>query len=741
MSLQRGSLLNKRYQIVEILGQGGMGSVYRAIDTNLGMSVAVKENLFTTDEFARQFHREAIILAGLRHANLPRVTDHFVIEGQGQYLVMDYIEGEDLRERMDRLGTLSEVDVIILGVAICQALTYLHSCNPQVVHRDIKPGNVKITPSGHVCLVDFGLAKVVQGTQITTTGARAMTPGYSPPEQYGTARTDHRSDIYSLGATLYVALTGEIPEEALGRAMGQTELTPIRKHRPKVSRRLAFVIEKALELRPDYRYKSAEDFSLALINSKVISERRIQDDLTLTPPPASGAAHSFPSEDLQSKEKISQRRSNRVPDSNPSMLPVSVVLSEPVFKFDTGKRLRRKRSNYLFGLIFIILIIFGGLGLFTLQPEWLKSNISWLVPMAPGREMNEQQLSSLGGDTPTLTATTSPPTQTPQPTPSEGQSGLLAFTPTATLPPSEGVAVAETATPQVEAAITPTLVGGGSGLIAYASNRSGVPQIWLVNVDGSGQRQITEMPDGACQPAWSPDGSLLVFISPCASNQEIYPGASLFLINADGDGLIPLPSTPGGDFDPAWSPDGKQIAFTSLRDYNRAQIYVLNLEDLSVHPVSNNTVQDSQPAWSPDGKRLAFITTRRGPYQVWIMASDGSEATLFSRSRDLKNSRPVWSADGQVILFTQAELIGGVPRLIAVRLTSSQATENRVARDRTPMREGTYSPDGFWIVYEGWPDGDSHNIYIMTANGLARRQLTDEEGYDFDPAWRPAPED
>jgi serine/threonine protein kinase len=218
MTLERDSLLHKRYRIIESLGQGGMGSVYRAVDENLGVDVAVKENLFTTDEYARQFRLEAVILANLRHPNLPRVSDHFIIEDQGQYLVMDFIEGEDLRQRMERVGLLSEEDVIHIGASMCDALGYLHARRPAILHRDLKPGNVKITPDGHIFLVDFGLAKVVNlGSQATTTGARAMTPGYSPPEQYGTARTDQRTDIYSLGATLYAALTGSIPEDGLAR--------------------------------------------------------------------------------------------------------------------------------------------------------------------------------------------------------------------------------------------------------------------------------------------------------------------------------------------------------------------------------------------------------------------------------------------------------------------------------------------------------------------------------------------
>ena len=233
MTLERGTLLHKRYRIVEILGQGGMGSVYRAVDENLGVDVAVKENLFTTDEYARQFRLEAVILASLRHPNLPRVSDHFAVGDQGQYLIMDFIEGEDLRQRMERMGTVTEDDAVMVGAAMCDALSYLHTRKPSILHRDIKPGNVKITSDGNIYLVDFGLAKLVQGTQATTTGARAMTPGYSPPEQYGTARTDPRTDVYSLGATLYAALTGMIPEDGLARAMDNAQLTPLRKRNPK----------------------------------------------------------------------------------------------------------------------------------------------------------------------------------------------------------------------------------------------------------------------------------------------------------------------------------------------------------------------------------------------------------------------------------------------------------------------------------------------------------------------------
>src|SRR3990172_4861871 len=291
MTLDRDSLLNNRYRIVEILGQGGMGSIYRAVDENLGVDVAVKENLFTTDEYARQFRLEAVILANLRHPNLPRVTDHFVIGDEGQYLVMDYIEGEDLRQRMERLGNITEDEAILIGAAVCDALNYLHTRKPAILHRDLKPGNVKITPHSHIFLVDFGLAKVLHGSQVTTTGARAMTPGYSPPEQYGTARTDPRTDIYSLGATLYAALSGIIPEDGLARAMDNTQLTPLRKRNSKVSRRLAASIEKAMGIDPADRFQNAEEFKRSLLGPKTKTQH-LPDDSVVEPAPQDAAEES-----------------------------------------------------------------------------------------------------------------------------------------------------------------------------------------------------------------------------------------------------------------------------------------------------------------------------------------------------------------------------------------------------------------------------------------------------------------
>jgi serine/threonine protein kinase len=730
MILERGTLLNSRYKIVEILGQGGMGSVYRAVDENLGVEVAVKDNLFTTEEYARQFRREAVILANLRHANLPRVTDHFVIEGQGQYLVMDYIEGEDLRQRMERVGVLPEEEVITIGAAVCDALAYLGSRQPPIIHRDIKPGNVKITPQGHIFLVDFGLAKTLRGSQATTTGARAMTPGYSPPEQYGTARTDQRSDIFSLGATLYAALTGATPEDALARAMDQAELTPVRKHNPRISRRLATVIEKSLEVRPDDRYQIAEDFKQALLSASSSSRRREGDYYVAPPPigerqiPADGSISP-----LDAEENI-PRAEERSPQVLPLSTPVEMLSINPT---PSKPRIRKKRSGCLLvSLLVAIILIGGGWGFYYYNPGlasqavaqyWPTSLVSF--PMLPVSTYTSVPMES---EAPTRTPVL--PTET-----AVIESVRETALPTATSTPSP----TETSVPTETPTPIPTPFGGGSGQIAYTSDVSGIPQIYLINVNGTGRRQITDMVEGACQPSWSPDSKRLIFTSPCDGNKDYYPGSALYIVNEDGSGLLPLPTIKGGDYDPAWSPDGIHILFTSLRNSGRPQLYLLNLEDNNVLPLSEKYSIDFQGVWSPDGREIIFVSTRRSGQQVWVMDADGANQQMFTHSADFMNFRPMWSPDMQMVLMTQMVAAGGIPRVALAPYNFDEFTEYRIGQEKLPMREAVYSPDGYWIAFEGWEAGGSHNIYFISATGAGLSQVTDDPRAEFDPVWRPIP--
>lgn len=736
MTLEKDTLIHNRYRIVDILGQGGMGSVYRAIDENLGVSVALKENLFTTDEYARQFRLEAVILANLRHPNLPRVSDHFVMGDQGQYLVMDFIEGEDLRYRMERLGMLSEEEAIHIGASICDALAYLHTRKPPILHRDIKPGNVKITPDGHIFLVDFGLAKVYQSaSQATTTGARAMTPGYSPPEQYGTARTDPRTDIYSLGATLYAALTGVIPEDGLARAMDNAQLTPLRKRNSKVSRRMAATIEKAMAVDPSDRFQTAEDFKKALLASKAKTQQ-IPGTYTITPPPPEVAAPKEINDTVVDANEIPAKAKSKPKGPIPA---AASLQEEQPFISPLKRQKERERKQRMATIRFLVFVLFLLLlSIPFLAPGILPADVRAMIPFI----MPTNTSTATATPTPPLPTPTEEATDTPEPTSTPTARPTATFTPTNTLVP---LLTTEAGTGTPEASVDPVapVIGGGAGQIAFASSRTGIPQIFLADLNGENAFQVTNLPTGACQPAFSPDGQRIVFISPCRSNDEVYFNTSLYIINADGTGLTALDAAPGGSFDPTWSPDGKWIAFTSMRT-GQMEIFTINMDDLStVTQITKGEqrVESRMPAWSPDGSKIVYVVRRLGVYQIWIMNADGTEAQQIIRSGVAYNDyAPAWSPKGDIILFNQS----CATRYCNPYLMSTSATDrtneqgSRAQLNVALIKNVDYSPDGFYIAYEGVGEAGNFDIFFMTVSGGDRVRLTTDSAQDFHPVWRPS---
>ena len=266
------TVLQGRYRIVRQLGQGGMGAVYEAVDLRLDTVVALKETLFTEERLRKQFEREARLLARLHHQALPRVSDHFT-ENEGAFLVMQYIPGEDLFEMQGRRGSgFPQADVLQWADQLCDALDYLHTQDPQIIHRDIKPQNLKVTARGQIVLLDFGLAKGSAGQMsVVTTSASIFgyTPNYAPLEQVQGLGTDPRSDIYSLAATLYHLMTNVKPPDALSRAAAivnglEDPLAPADSVSTNVSRSVAHVLQTAMSQKRDDRYESAEAMREAL---------------------------------------------------------------------------------------------------------------------------------------------------------------------------------------------------------------------------------------------------------------------------------------------------------------------------------------------------------------------------------------------------------------------------------------------------------------------------------------------
>jgi Tol biopolymer transport system component len=319
--------------------------------------------------------------------------------------------------------------------------------------------------------------------------------------------------------------------------------------------------------------------------------------------------------------------------------------------------------------------------------------------------------------------------------PSPTVAPTLTFTPT-NLPTS-----GPTKTPAITLAPSSTPVGGGYGQIAFASQRTGVPQIYVINADGSAVHSVTNLPEGACQPSWSPSGSRLVFTSPCQFNTDSYHESSLYTINADGSDLTPLNSAPGGDFDPAWSPDGDHILFTSLRDGHK-EVYSLELATSKATRLTGSASdeENSQPDWSPLGNQIAFVKKRFGALQIWTMTDTGENPEQVVRSGlTLWDFFPAWTPDGQYILFNQRPAnTASLPWLLQIRFEDRQTqAPSRLRLGAISIQNVSYSPDGFWMVYEGLDDRGNIDIYYMTASGATRTRLTNDPTDDFDPAWRP----
>ncbi len=264
--IEAGKVLQERYRVERQIGQGGMGAVFIATDERFGSTVAIKETFFTDDKFRKAFEREARLLNSLRHPALPRVSDHF-IDGNGQFIVMEFIDGDDLSEQLESEGKVFAVeDVLGWADQLLDALEYLHTQEMPVIHRDIKPQNLKLNSRGQIILLDFGLAKGNTTNAESATAAKSVfgySRNYASLEQIQGTGTDPRSDLYSLAATLYHLLTGVPPADALTRAMNVLSDKPdplieANKIRAEIPVGVSRVLYEAMALNAEQRPASAK---------------------------------------------------------------------------------------------------------------------------------------------------------------------------------------------------------------------------------------------------------------------------------------------------------------------------------------------------------------------------------------------------------------------------------------------------------------------------------------------------
>ncbi len=703
MDLEINTFLRDRYRVEKQLGKGGMGAVYLALDTVLQTKVAVKINQNPRQEGREQFLQEARLLAALRHPNLPRVIDYFVIE-DSQYLVMDFVPGDDLGTIVKRDGKQDVEKVLYWAKQLGKALNYLHTQEPPVIHRDIKPGNIKITPRGEVILVDFGIAKSSDVTQETSTGARGLTPGYSPPEQYGSGRTGHYSDQFGLAATLYNVLTNEKPVDAVERLLGQATLKPIHELNPNVPPHMEEAITRALSIKPEDRFGSILEFVQDLGQSTIPGP----DETMIAPARTTQAPRQQPVENAEATRVSAGSSIPSTPVSTPSY-PISQPVSKP-----KSKLIWLLPAILIFGAIIVV----GG--------GWFVWN-NFLADKETPPPATAVVVQFTETSAPVLAPIEeSTATNTPEPIPTD------------TLEP--------TPTDLPEPTIAPTLALpsiGRDGLVAYVSNKADGEtfQLWTMKVyqqpDGTliagDQKQLTSNPGNKSFPNWSPDGTKIIFSAETGDSEN---KIDLYTINVDGSGLSNIIAIPGNETESAWSPDGQWIVFTTD---NRAdgikQIMVVKPDGTDLRRLSSDK-QEFSPEWSPKMDRLVYVLPSSSLRYLWMRDPlndfvDMDRDMFFMRLKYMGD--PAWSPDALYMAYTNVQ---GRTQDVYITRIQSFGMEVKRLTNTTFDSYPAWSPDSTWILFQSNRDTNLE-IYIMDISGQNQTNLTlSPDSDEMQPAWQ-----
>lgn len=754
MTIPDGTILENRYRIDSLLAKGGMGIIYRGYDTKLQTMVAVKGNHFRTPDGIEQFEQEGLILARLRHPSLPRVIDHFSYQ-ETQYIVMDFVEGQDLWEIIQAEGhPLDEQRAVTYMVQVCDAVSYLHNFDPPIIHRDIKPQNIKITPTGQAVLVDFGIAKLASDEEHSTqSGARGITPGFSPPEQYTDNGTKPASDIYALGATLYAVLTGTKPPDSVRLITGKAKLESL--NAPNgggISPQLSHLIDHAMQPRPENRPPNVQVWQQEL--QTTMNALSLLDDQAHPSTMATTATTTTTMLPQTSAPVTANPPTEAAPEQLDDTHPSGGISTQPL--------------SWIWGGLAVAILIMGvglvGFWLGRTDPTELVGSEAILkaigatetaqaeAGMVEGQADVEATLAALAQlvtqqavtptepqaaliDPPTHTPTSSPTstsTTTTTPIPTDTPTAIPTNTPT--IAPT-AAAISVMSTPVT--VLTTTLLSITESItqivlptpevarIAFQSDRDGYWAVYSLDArNGSQPVRLTSLPHIGENPVGSADGQWLAF----SDSREDQPG--IFRLNLSNREISVLVS----QFDathPAWSPNGEQLVFDAGN-----QIDVLNIEAGSGFNVAK-TKGASHPVWSPDGQTILFDTEHAtNNYELFTIKVDGRDLAQLTVSDGINETQPAWSPDGQRIVFVHDDTFTREIHVMNVdgsnRLPLAVGPKSNLWSHQHPV----WSPDGQQIAFASSREGN-YEIYVMDADGSNLIQLTHHPGNDLHPTWLP----
>jgi Tol biopolymer transport system component len=748
------------YFILDEIGCGGMGKVYKAEDTKLKRTVALKflpPEMTRDTEAKKRFIREAQAASSLQHNNICTIHEiNETIDNQ-MFICMDYYEGKILKDKIKE-QRLKIHEAIEYTIQIANGLARAHEKG--IIHRDIKPANIIITDRNEVKILDFGLAKLAGQAQLTKDSSTLGTVAYMSPEQLGGKEVDQRTDIWSLGVILYEMLTGELPfkgdyEQAIIYAILNEEpkalVTPMSRSADR-TKEVEQIVNKALIKNPNERFQQME---------KMLNDLKSINKVPHTLP----EKNEFPK-----------------PKSRILFYMLAIVLS--LVLFITGYWLTSPDEEIGFQIKHTLpLTTAPGL---EQDPTWSPEGTRiayasdetgnmdiWVRQIAAGQRVNLTKdfsgydgkpawspdgewiafvstrdggglfvIPALGGIpkrvvslsfAPSLSYIAAIPPVSWSPDGTElayAFKGILYTIPASggtpkSIPlPSTGLTVgySEPAwSPDGERIVC-------TGFVAVGVSTS---QIWSVSYDGTDLIQVTRGKAFNNNPIWSPNGKQLFFLSDRGGSRDVW----WVPVDARGEPTGPAqPLTAGiGIGDIAFSKDGTILAYTKVVE--RSNIWSIpivpdrmyTLDDAQAVTLENNFIE--LMSISPDGMWLAFDSNRRGNMDIWIMGKDGSE--LRSMTTDPAHDwYPQWSPDGKKILFHSLRTGNRDIYVMPVAGGATTPLTNHPAVDFMPV----WSPDGEKIAFISNRSGNN-DVWIMTSNGSEPQQLTFHEAQDFPVLW------
>ncbi len=675
------------YRVVEQIGRGGMGVVYKAEDTKLNRTVALKllppHALASEDDRAR-FYREARAAAALNHANIAHVyeiDESFVVPAQAgtspgsteppphaelrPFIAMEYVDGESLATRIDR-GPLSLKDAVSFATQIAQGLQAAHESS--VVHRDIKSGNIMLTSKGEVKVLDFGLAKTTASTKLTQMGSTLGTVAYMSPEQARGEQVDGRTDIWSLGVIIYEMIVGRMPfagdyEQAVVYTILNEDPEPLTAVRTGVPMQLEAIVEKCLRKSAAHRYQTAADL-IADLQALSLTDSRSR--------PVSGAS---------GMRKATRQTGRRGRDLRVGFVTLAAIAGFVTAWFLRGMMDERSDAPSPLEVTSISRITPGGQGeLFpALSPD------GQMVAFVGGRENRLFVRQFAGGRVLRLAEELSGPIFAPRWTPDQ------------------------------------TAITFQSGGVIY-----NVPAL-----GGAISPVVTPTRDPVITPAWAPDGDRLAYSD----------DASLRVMTVSSRDVrtYDVPEA----HSPSWSPDGRRIALMSGNSYYHglnlapSAVAILDVETGEWQLTTGSSDVNASPVWSSDGSGIFFVSNEGGGTDVYWQKIEGLSAVGVPHrvSVGLRAHTLDVSTDRRRLVVSQAAVGQNVHR---VRLRPGVTVDLSAAEPLTSgyqMVEGVaVSPDGEWLAYDSNVSGNS-DIYIRRVEGGDVRRVTSDPADEFVYQW------